>query len=126
MKRSPPRLGLMSHCRPCANKEQRAKDKGLLRVANKNNRDRLRVVVFEAYGNKCACCGEKRWEFLAIDHVNGGGSKHRKIVTSPTELRRLIIKEGFPKKYRLLCHNCNSAIGWHGYCPHQRERDANR
>jgi hypothetical protein len=24
--------------------------------------------------------------------------------------------------YRVLCHNCNMALGFYGYCPHHPER----
>jgi hypothetical protein len=80
----------------------------------------LKDEVIRAYGGKCDCCGETTPEFLALDHRYGGGTQHRKTVTSPTELRRLVIRQGFPDTYRLLCHNCNQAIGWFGSCPHAR------
>lgn len=27
-------------------------------------------------------------------------------------------KHGLPTGFRVLCHNCNSAHGYYGYCPH--------
>ena len=119
--RSAPRAGLNSYCRMCMNARsvlyaQRNPAKRL--ATAKRERDRLKATVVAAYGGACACCGVTHLEFLAIDHVAGGGSKHRKTISSPTPLRRLIIKQGFPKHYRILCHNCNSAIGWFGRCPH--------
>ena len=42
------------------------------------NRRRLRASLFNHYGWSCACCGEDRYEFLSIDHINGGGAKHRR------------------------------------------------
>lgn len=41
-------------------------------------RQRARWFVIHAYGGACACCGESREPFLAIDHIAGGGNKHRK------------------------------------------------
>lgn len=38
---------------------------------------RMRLEALQAYGGKCACCGESNVEFLAIDHINGNGNKHR-------------------------------------------------
>src|SRR5258706_14541763 len=35
----------------------------------------------DAYGGKCECCGETRREFLTIDHIHGGGQRHRKTLT---------------------------------------------
>lgn len=81
----------------------------------------LREKLFEGYGGKCACCGESRYEFLALDHIKGGGRKERrKLSTQQIALRA--VREGFPKQYRILCHNCNQAIGWYGYCPHQEAK----
>ena len=85
-------------------------------------RRRLRRKVLDAYGGKCSCCGEANEEFLALDHVNGGGSKERreKASNQSTRMYLLVVREGFPDRYRLLCHNCNCSLGWYGYCPHQR------
>ena len=83
----------------------------------------LRQKAFEGYGGKCSCCGEKRFEFLAIDHVNGGGRKERETM-STNQIARQIVKSNFPSNYRVLCHNCNQAIGWYGKCPHEQERTA--
>lgn len=82
---------------------------------------KLRSQLFEAYGNKCACCGEMHKEFFAIDHIQGGGTtEKKKLGTRP--LYRKIIDEGCPKdKYQILCHNCNMSMGFYGYCPHHPE-----
>lgn len=84
----------------------------------KNNvRNRAtRVAVLNHYGGKCACCGETRLEFLALDHINGGGRQHRRTV----KIRwwEWVRRQGFPKEFRVLCHNCNQSIGIYGYCPH--------
>src|SRR5437899_2006489 len=69
-----------------------------------------RRQVIAAYGGQCACCGETTTEFLAVDHINGGGAAHRTSVSGHLylELERL----GYPSDgYRLLCHNCNQALG---------------
>ena len=88
---------------------------------------RIRLVRLEAiaaYGGQCACCGEVRQEFLTIDHINGGGNKHRKALNGSSVFDALK-REGFPKdRYRLLCYNCNCALAHRGYCPHERERVA--
>lgn len=89
----------------------------------KRRRMQLRRAILDGYGRACACCGESHAEFLAVDHVNGGGARHFK------ELRKSgrgtygfyedIIAAGFPADYRLLCHNCNFSRGRYGHCPHQ-------
>jgi hypothetical protein len=77
----------------------------------------LRRMMLLAYGRVCACCGESQREFLALDHIDGirppgfeglGGLKLY------TKLRQM----KWPKGFRVLCHNCNSALGYYGYCPH--------
>jgi len=83
------------------------------------SRQRLRVEVFERYGGaKCYCCGESYYEFLGLDHENGGGRRHR-IFLRGTSIYSWIKRNGFPKGYRVLCHNCNLSIGAYGYCPHK-------
>ena len=67
---------------------------------------------------KCACCGESMLEFLSIDHIHGGGAAHRKEVKGM--LWSTLRKQGYPAGIRVLCHNCNQALGAYGYCPHQR------
>jgi hypothetical protein len=79
-----------------------------------------RAIVLTHYGNKCACCGETHYEFLAIDHINGGGSKQKREVYG-SHLYEWLIKNNFPEGYRVLCHNCNTSLGHYGYCPHERE-----
>lgn len=82
----------------------------------------LRLEVLEALGGKCACCGETRQEFLCVDHIRGGGNKHRKQVEGEYFFR-VVRREGCPKsKYRVLCYNCNCSLAHRGYCPHDKNR----
>lgn len=82
----------------------------------------LREEVLNAYGAKCACCGESELRFLQIDHIHDDGSKHRAELGAASQtMLRWIKKNGFPKdRLRVLCANCN--LGRHlngGVCPHQ-------
>jgi hypothetical protein len=61
--------------------------------------------VITKYGGKCVECGESRIEFLQMDHVNGGGCKHRE--TLHRNIYRLIIDQGYPSDYQVLCADCN-------------------
>lgn len=85
----------------------------------------LRLEVISAYGGRCSCCGEDKLEFLALDHVNGGGAKHIKENDSQVHYRDAK-KRNYPPDYRVLCHNCNLSIGHYGYCPHQRQQNKPR
>ena len=90
---------------------------------------RTKLKVLEAYGGcKCACCGETHMEFMTIDHINGGGEKHRKELIaqgrSGNPLYGWLIRNKFPAGFRVLCMNCNFAIGHFGVCPHELEKSA--
>ncbi len=93
-----------------ANKERRGP---LIRDRERQLRDE----VLAQYGGRCRCCGETKREFLSFDHVNGGGRKHRSEIGSG-KIHRWLRKEGYPDGFRILCHNCNQALGAYGYCPH--------
>lgn len=87
---------------------------------------RLRDTVIHHYGAKCKCCGETTYEFLTIDHVNGGGSKHREAVGGTSKaLLRSIIRNRFPETFQILCFNCNCGKQVNkGVCPHQSSSSA--
>ena len=117
--------GLNPWCKPCKREKQREARQNNPEQATANRRragQKLRQTVLKAYGGKCTCCGENHPEFLAVDHINGGGTKHRREVGAGTTFYRWLIKNGCPAEYRLLCHNCNASLGYYGACPHQAER----
>lgn len=89
---------------------------------NKQKARENRLKVVEHYGGKCACCGEDKIEFLALDHINGDGQAERKrLKRGGSSFYSYVIKNKYPDRYRLLCHNCNFSLGKYGYCPHQKE-----
>lgn len=108
--------GMKVHCKPCHAK--------YMKVRHAKWRHSLRKEALFKYGGKCGCCGEDRYEFLAIDHKNGGGNKHRNSGEFHPGLGFLmwLKKNSWPKDFRVLCHNCNSAMGYYGYCPHKSRR----
>jgi len=92
------------------------------RNLNQKAHRRIRVAAMMAYGGlSCSCnhhgepCGPHPVEFLSIDHIGGDGKKNGDKGGLPLcrKLRRL----GYPTGYRVLCHNCNSALGFYGHCP---------
>jgi len=135
------RDGLRPECRDCKNVQgrkyaKRPEVKARARVASlawfnahateQKEKAKLRhrsnrQIVLKYYNAKCVCCGETRNEFLAVDHIHGGGSRHRKAMTVST-IYRWIIKNDFPQDFRILCHNCNQSRGSYGYCPHESEK----
>jgi hypothetical protein len=71
----------------------------------------LRRILFEWYGVVCSMCGEARVKHLEIDHINGGGNKHRELTGHGYGNYLSILKEGYrPDKYRVLCRNCNHGL----------------
>jgi hypothetical protein len=89
-----------------------------------------KITVLKHYGGdppKCAClrCGEHRVQFLAIDHINRDGAGHRRAleIKGGNVFYGWLVKNAFPPGFRVLCHNCNMAIGIWGTCPHEVEKD---
>ena len=89
-------------------------------VERRNYYREYRRRVLGAYSDgimKCRCCGEGTYEFLSIDHIDGGGSAHRRTLGSKY-IYSWLIQQGFPKGYQVLCHNCNMGRKINkGYCP---------
>ena len=85
-----------------------------------------KLLVLSHYSNgsmSCACCGEKILEFLSIDHINGGGTKHiRSHSVVRTGFYRWLIQNHYPPGFQVLCYNCNMAKGFFGKCPHHNHQ----
>ncbi len=82
-------------------------------------KQKAKKLVFEHYGRKCACCGEEEEMFLTMDHINGGGIRHRKKIGM--KIHVWLFKNNFPDGFQTLCFNCN----WGKYinggvCPHKK------
>jgi hypothetical protein len=104
------------------NRRWRENNREKLSIKNKiycRNYDiKCKKLVFEHYGNKCDYCGEQEEIFLTIDHIDGGGEKHRKKIGR--KINRWLVSRKFPKGFQTLCFNCN--WGKHingGICPHK-------
>lgn len=80
--------------------------------------EKLRTKVFIAYGNVCACCGITHRPYLTLDHKEGGGNEHRRMLGGNNlTLYRWIIKHRYPKSFQLLCANCHIAKSYNRPCP---------
>lgn len=105
-------------------KRYREHNKEKLAHRQRERRAYQREEIITFYGGKCACCGETRIEFLCIDHISGGGTQERRELGMSKYFTKLShsAKEGKRLRgYRVLCHNCNQALGCYGYCPHNME-----
>ena len=78
-------------------------------VYKKEQRQQIKVEIFNVAGNKCAKCGFSDWRAFHIDHVKGGGRADRKGIHPFKYLRQVLesLKKG-EGKYQILCANCNS------------------
>lgn len=90
-------------------------------INHKKSRIKTRMKVLIHYSSSstpfCECCKENQYEFLCIDHIKGGGTLHRKSIGE--NLDRWLIRNNFPEGFQVLCHNCNTAKGKNGICPHK-------
>ncbi len=110
------------NCKRLYSNEHYLKNKDMYRKSRRDWYQRLKINIFEHYGSTCVCCGEKRKEFLALDHINGGGNKHRKEIGVGERIYSWVRKNNYPPLFQILCHNCNMAKGIYGECPHETER----
>ena len=76
-----------------------------------------RLAAITHYGGCCACCGETYIPFLDIDHVNGGGSAHRKQYTNPVAYYRGLMAGEYSEPLQVLCGNCHHAKTRKYSCP---------
>lgn len=104
------------------NRQNYERNKELRKQQQSAYRKDRRLNVLRHYSSDdpaCSCCGESTYEFLVIDHIEGGGTTHRKQIKEPIE--RWLIRNNYPEGYRVLCENCNSSYGRFGYCPHKHQ-----
>jgi hypothetical protein len=98
----------------------RARQNRCKRCYGDRERAKVKLEFLEAYGGKCACCGEDDPRFLSLDHVNNDGARHRE--TTPCHaIYRVARREGYPKdRYQILCYACNMGRQTNrGICPHK-------
>ena len=86
------------------------------------DRGRYRNLVFTHYGTSCACCGESTNEFLCMDHVEKRAKMNHDKTFTGFKLYRWLVKNNYPPGFQTLCMNCNSAKGFFGACPHEKQK----
>lgn len=88
-------------------------------------RKKGKLEALRAYSQSeptCACCGENNLKHLTLDHIGGGGNKHlggTGYRLSGMGLYSWLKMRNYPSGFRVLCWNCNMAIGQFGTCGHQ-------
>ena len=64
--------------------------------------------VLSHYSNgdpQCLHCGITDIDVLSLDHIDGGGTQHKKVTGGHNY--RWIINNNFPGGFQILCFNCN-------------------
>lgn len=125
------RDGHGDYCKPCANAATMRwveKDPTVRAASAAAWKEALKAEVVSAYGGACDCCGERERDFLTLDHVDGIVPEDHRYPNGDrikgAALYGRVKREGFPPTYRVLCWNCNAAIGLFGSCPHERRLKA--
>lgn len=82
--------------------------------------ERAKQAAYDAYGRSCACCSLDEFDALSLDHVEGGGSEHRRqLGGGGSAIYTWLRDNDFPAGFQTLCRNCNKAKHTRGECPHQ-------
>lgn len=117
--------GLQHNCKLCLGNYHRTWYKGnpYLNEYRRELYQRTKLEVFNHYTNNnihCQCpsghCTETHLEFMSIDHIDGGGTQHRKKIRN--NIYSWLKARKYPSNFRVLCMNCNYALGMSGKCPH--------
>ena len=72
-------------------------------------KQRLAVVWHYSSGTMaCVQCGFSDIRALVLDHINGGGTEHRRELGCGRNVWLWLARHGFPPGYQILCANCNA------------------
>ncbi len=75
------------------------------------SRQERKIRVLTHYGNgrlACVVCGFDNVFALSLDHIGGGGNKHRREegLNTSDQVYSWVEKRGYPKGFQTLCMNC--------------------
>lgn len=118
------------YCSQCAVELERKyweRDKPKYLAYASKNRLKTKLLILTHYGGgKCAClmCGENRLACLTIDHIKGGGRKHRQEANIyGRQFYQWLKNNKFPGGYQTLCANCQLVKRVvNGECPGNRSK----
>lgn len=121
------REGMIGAFSPSDGPDWQARNReAFLATKRENTNRRRREVFFEAlqtYGGQnpsCYCCGENVVMLLGLDHIDGGGNKHRKEIGGHVHVWAK--RHGWPRIFRVACHSCNLGTYLNGgVCPHNTQ-----
>jgi hypothetical protein len=92
-------------------KEIYYKHQDVLMEKAKNGHKNTKLEVFTRYSNgtpTCKQCGFSDLRALSIDHINGGGLKHRRLlgISGGSGFYHWLKRNNYPEGYQVLCMNC--------------------
>lgn len=92
------------------------KNRDQLKQQRKIERLELKKTIIQHYSKemKCANCGLADLKNLTVDHINGGGERHRRnygLTGGGYTFYYWLKKKNFPKGYQILCFGCNIEKG---------------
>lgn len=74
--------------------------------------DTIKLAVFAAYGCECVYCGERDFDQLSIDHMDGNGKAWREETGREGPMFWYWLRDqGYPSGFQTLCIRCNLAKG---------------
>lgn len=76
----------------------------------REQRRRLKLDALNAYGGpQCVTCSCDNVDILEIDHIDGGGRKHREMeeIEGGTAFYQWLKNNEYPLGFRVLCPSCN-------------------
>jgi hypothetical protein len=83
----------------------------MIEKSRKRNEEIKRIVLGHYSGGEAACavCGISDIDVLQLDHINDGGSEHRRSLkcSGGVAFYRRLRVQGLPDGYQVLCANCN-------------------
>lgn len=108
----------------CDLTRKRAKKHYYKNIQNSRKRVRekqqtIKTIILWHYSGgtmRCICCGINGKQFLTLEHIGGGGNKHRKEIGKGSKINWWLLQHNLPKGFEILCWNCNCAKGMHGFC----------
>jgi hypothetical protein len=85
----------------------RHNNKELASQKEKERHHRIKIEVITHYSPelKCIKCGYSDIRALTIDHINGGGQRHREQL-SFNHFYSWLKSQNYPEGYQVLCMNC--------------------
>jgi hypothetical protein len=106
------------------------------RATQRRSYEAIRLECFQHYSGleipECRCCGENMIDFLHLDHKDGDGADHRRLlkeqtgrtILGGTALYYYLKANNWPDDppFQVLCANCNLGKRISKYCPHELER----